>query len=86
MNFDVSPNEIKNQLLPFSHTVLRCPKFKRMHEQLQGVSGNTLSTNYPQRLNMQSFFAKYIPPPLSKTDIHFCKPINKGVGDENGCM
>lgn len=54
MNLDISPNEIKYQPLPFSHAALRYIEFKRMCEQLQGVSGNTLSTSYPQRLNVQT--------------------------------
>jgi hypothetical protein len=43
MNLDIRLNEIKNQSLPFSHAILRYRQFKRMYEQLQGVS-----IGYPQ--------------------------------------
>jgi hypothetical protein len=54
MNFYISPNEIKYQSLPFSHAALRYIEFKRMCEQLQHPDSNTLSTSYPQRLNIQT--------------------------------
>jgi hypothetical protein len=86
MNLDVSLNKIKYQPLPFSHAALRCIEFKRMCEQLQHLDLNTLSTSYPQRLNMSKLSQKYIYPHPFNSHIQFCKPIKEGSGDGDSCM